>query len=209
MVESRNGLHLWFLAQDGTPENYGAIVADRLVPAFDADPNAKDIARVLRVPGFNHMKQPDDPFPVTVADRCDAVYREAEMLEAFADIGGAQRRLRERQRQARAARAQMLPTGDIWDRAYALDCEQALTRLSDHPAVSGEVYEFRRVSKGHLNIIVNGEPTSCFIDANGKIGSGDKGGPGIAQWLKWFGRSYKEVRRILLDVFPELGEGAA
>jgi hypothetical protein len=206
VVESKRGFHLWFLARDATAENYRAIVGDRLVPFFGADPAVKDIARVLRAPGFYHLKDPSDPFLVRVVDRSGAVYSEREMLEAFPDIGGAQRRLRDRQRRARAARAQQVLGGDFWDRAHALDCEMALTRLSGHPAVAGEQYEFHRLGSGKLRIVVNGDPSGCWIDSDGKIGSCDRGGPGVAQWIRWFGHSYREVRRVLVEAFPELEE---
>jgi hypothetical protein len=207
MIETKRGYHLWWLAGDATVTRYRAIVADRLLPFFGADPAVHDIARVLRVPGFLHMKDPADPFLVQVVGRTDAVHREVEMLEAFPDFGGAQRRLKQRRREARA---RIDPQGStFWERAYSLDAEIALARLSGHPAVGGESYEFRRLGNGNLRIVVNGELTGCWIDERGKIGSCDRGGPGVAQWLKWFGHSYREVRRILLDLFPDLEERAA
>jgi hypothetical protein len=208
VVETRRGFHLWFLARDANPDNYRAVVNDRLLPFFGADPAVKDLARVLRVPGFYHMKDPADPFLVRVVDRTGAVYTESEMLEAFPDFGGAQRKLKERRRQVRQ---RLDPEGsDFWERAYSLDCEAALARLSGHAAVDGEQYDFKRLGNGNTRIVVNGELTGLWIDQNGKIGSGDRGGPGVAQWLKWFhNRTYREVRQILLEVFPELEEKAA
>ncbi len=206
LIESKNGYHVWWHALDGTAANYGAIVERRLLPFFGADPAAKDLARVLRTPGFNHLKNPAEPFLIRELDRRQVAYTEQQMMEAFPDLAAARARLRPKPK-PQPPRLTLVPpgaTGDFWQRAQALDCEAALTRLSGHSAVGGERYTFAPASRGTLTIIVDGKPTSCWIDRDGKIGSTSKGGPGVAQWLHWFGHSYSEIKKTLLDVFPEL-----
>ena len=86
---------------------------------------------------------------------------------------------------------------------HSIDQQSVLERMSGHPLVNGEVYGFRYNGNGNRNIIVNGKPTSCFVDQRGRIGSAAHGGPGIFQWLAWFGHSHRDVMVALKAVFPE------
>ena len=55
-VESSPGKHHhYFLLEDATPEDFRTF-QDELVANWGSDPNAKDIGRVLRLPGFYHQK---------------------------------------------------------------------------------------------------------------------------------------------------------
>ena len=66
---SKGKYHHYFLVSDGensrTVEEFAA-VQQRLVDDWQSDPNAKDVSRVLRLPGFYHMKVPTDPQKVEV-----------------------------------------------------------------------------------------------------------------------------------------------
>lgn len=66
VVESRNGLHCYWYAADGEsidPREY-ASVNEHLIARFGGDIQSKDLARVLRVPGFMHRKEENNPFLV-------------------------------------------------------------------------------------------------------------------------------------------------
>lgn len=43
-------------------------VMTTMVEQYGSDPNARDLARVLRLPGFYHQKDPAEPFLVTIAE---------------------------------------------------------------------------------------------------------------------------------------------
>lgn len=68
IVETKNGVHAYWYAEERTPVNYEQYrrVQLGLIKAFNGDTSAKDIARVLRVPGTMHLKDPSDPFQVRV-----------------------------------------------------------------------------------------------------------------------------------------------
>lgn len=202
IIETKNGFHVYFHAKDGKAETYKAIVADRLVPFFGADPRAKDVARILRVPGFLHWKDILNPYPVKTVHEADVSYTEEEMLMAF-PLPKAELQRR------KAYKAEMAASGnsDFWVRVYEMDQMEALERLSGSKWVRFEHYTFRPVTRGRHNILVNGKGTSCFIDEFGKIGSLTGGGPAVGSWLKWMGHDYKTIYRILTDVFPELEKG--
>jgi hypothetical protein len=204
VVETSRGFHVYWNAKDGKPETYSSIVSDRLLPFYGADPKAKDLARILRVPGFKHMKDPEKPFLIRAVFTKNVAYSEAEMLHFYPVPKSAQAEV-EQKRELRMLLGSR--SDDLWERVWSMDCEEALHRLSGSRWVNGEVFSFRRVSNGNHNIYVNGKSTSCWIDQNQRIGSLDKGGPTVFNWLRWYGYSNAEVYQIMREVFPEVFEG--
>lgn len=202
VIETKRGFHVYYNAEDAVAENYQEIVQDRLIPYFKADPNAKDICRILRVPGFKHLKNPKEPFEVKEIFKCDVRYTERQMRFNF--------KLNEKEEKLSRAKQELRKEfktegDDLWEKVYNLDCEAALERLSGKACVSYENFSFRRVTSGNLNIFVDNKAMSCWIDGNTKkIGSLDKGGPTIAQWLRWYGHSWRDTIEILKMEFPEL-----
>jgi hypothetical protein len=204
IVETKRGYQVYYRAKDGRKEHWNAIVLHRLVPYFGADKNARDLARILRVPGFLHLKDPANPFQVKTVFTSPAAYTEWQMVEHFPDTE-AEERAREQHHQDRTR--YKAPTGlaeTFWDRVYELDCLEGLSRLSGHPGVSGEQYTFRRNASGTHNILVDGKGTSCWVDRNGRIGSLAGGGPTLFQWLKWFRNSPGDCAKIIKQLFPHL-----
>ncbi len=67
IIETKNGLHcLWLIDFDDhslSPDEY-VKYQEEIVSYFDADPGAKDVTRVLRLPGFLHLKDPANPFRI-------------------------------------------------------------------------------------------------------------------------------------------------
>lgn len=201
VVETRNGYHVYFDAIDASPDNYRR-VCSRLVDSFDGDPNARDLARVLRVPGFLHWKDPAHPFPVREIYRAPAHrYTEAQMLGAF-PMSKEERRESERHQSTRPIDA---GDGDFWDRVFDADQRVLLERLSGRPIVNGERFTFRPVAGGKFNIHVDGKSTSAWISAEGRIGSHSNGGPTVFQWLKWYpGVAGKDAVNEIRAIAPEL-----
>ena len=219
IVETKRGYQAYWVAKDGKAEHWNAIVLERLVPHFGSDANARDLCRILRVPGFLHLKDPSDPFLVRAVWKHGVAYSEHQVAEAFHWVPNRaehERHLREAQRAAesearekarQAAIAQgLVPTETLWEAIWNLDCEDGLLRLSGHWAVGGEQYTFRHTSRGNLNLFVDGKSSSCFIDGNKKIGSLDGGGPTLVQWLRWFKHPWPTVIAVLKDIYPHLAD---
>ena len=82
VVETKRGYHLYWIAIDGTEENYRTIQAG-IAKKLNADQACKDVARALRMPGFYHMKDPNNPFLVKIVKQWDLVWTEKEMLYAY------------------------------------------------------------------------------------------------------------------------------
>src|SRR5262245_33883354 len=77
----------WLVDGDWPADEQGradfAGVMRRMIADYGSDPGAKDISRVLRIPGFLHRKNPDDPHMVAIVSRCHRRYTRAEILAAF------------------------------------------------------------------------------------------------------------------------------
>lgn len=199
LVESKNGYHVYWAAMDATKENWPHIVQNRLVPFYKADKKAKDLARILRVPGYYHMKDPSNPFLVKKLWEKPILYTEREMLLFYKDLETPKKQKKLHNK----TRNECPVSGSFWDHVWNLDCEYALETLSGSPYVGGETYDFRQNASGTKNIYVNGKSSSCWIDHQGRIGSMDDGGPTIAQWLNWFHKDYSKVVQIIKEVFPQ------
>lgn len=237
IVETRRGYQAYWLAtacrKDGPPkaEHWNALVLERLVPHFGSDKNARDLCRVLRVPGYKHMKDPSSPFNVRVVWKHHVGYTERQIADAFKwvpdrsmhdqALRDAQRDAREKARRDAIANGAeptesllgsvadffgraVMPTESLWDAVWSLDCEDGLQRLSGHWAVGGETYTFRRTGRGNLNLFVNGKSSSCFIDENKRIGSLAGGGPTLVQWLRWYQHPWRTVLDVLFEIYPHL-----
>ncbi|MES2930969.1 MAG: AAA family ATPase [Patescibacteria group bacterium] len=90
IVRTKNGAHLYWLytGSISSPSNSQILqwqsVQNRLVKYFDGDKNAKDIARVLRVPFTNHLKDPSDPYFITIDSyKPENLYSLEELNEAL------------------------------------------------------------------------------------------------------------------------------
>lgn len=200
VVETKNGFHAYFYALDAKPENYKE-VQERLIDFYDADANAKDVTRVLRVPGFYHWKDPKNPYLVQTVWHKEHYYSEKDMLFFYPSSDDED--YIESQK-SNIKRVISFETDEFWDKVYELNAIDALERLSGKMCVNGEVFSFKKNSNGKHNIIVNGKGTSCFVDQQGAIGSSAKGGPSIWQWLRYYGHSHKQTYQILKDNFKEL-----
>ncbi|RCW47977.1 hypothetical protein [Paenibacillus prosopidis] len=65
IVETYNGYHIYWPIVGGTIGKFVPI-QKALVRTFNSDPAITNLARVMRIPGFYHMKNPDRPFLVRV-----------------------------------------------------------------------------------------------------------------------------------------------
>jgi Primase C terminal 2 (PriCT-2)/RepB DNA-primase N-terminal domain len=80
----------WFVADDWPADEQGradfANVMERMVSSYGSDKNAKDISRVLRLPGFTHRKDPTRPHMVRIVEAGGRRYTREEILRAFPPV---------------------------------------------------------------------------------------------------------------------------
>lgn len=65
IIETKNGYHIYWVLQGGSINNFVPI-QKALAQKFGSDPMITNLSRVMRLPGFYHMKNPESPFMVRV-----------------------------------------------------------------------------------------------------------------------------------------------
>jgi hypothetical protein len=208
VVETKNGYHVYWAASFANPAHFRSIMLDRLIPFYRADKNAADVSRILRIPGYKHWKDVNNPFLVTKVHAARLVYSEDAICSYYPLSEEAEKR------EASLLRVEddfstsglMIPEDmkSIWQKIWEMDCEVALTKLSGHVSVNYETFSFKQNSNGNKNIFVNGVGTSCFIDKEKRIGSLDGGGPTIYHWIKWYNKNPSLTFSYMKELFPDL-----
>lgn len=197
VIESKNGYHAYWRALDATEETWADIVRWGLVPALKGDTRACDPLRLLRAPGYYHLKDPTDPFLVRAVFRSEVSYTAAQMMRAFPS-----------QEPDRPERREV-PTGEgtFWERVAALDGREAIERVSGTWLVDGEYFRLDEMRNGNANIIRADDnySTPCWVWADGRLGGIDDGNS-IAAFCKWYGHSWADIARGLKELFPELSD---
>lgn len=82
VIETKNGYHCyWGVEGDASLENFEKI-EEELIKLLDGDKHCKDPLRLLRCPGYYHMKQPAHPFFIDFVDGLGSnrTYTEGQML---------------------------------------------------------------------------------------------------------------------------------
>lgn len=196
IVETKSGFHVYVNCEDATQLNYKTI-CKRLTYALGVEKSVFDLARLLRVPGYKHLKDPSNPFLVREVFSLGVTYSEKQMLYLLPQHPD---ELKEAEQFDKQVRVELSNADSIFARIQTANQMELLKLFSGTSWVGFENYQFHRVSGGKFNITVNGKPANAWIDKDGMIGSGVGGGPTIANWLHYFGHSYAEVAKILEEV---------
>lgn len=196
VVESKRGYHCYWRARGATKENWKRVVRWGIIPALGADPKAADVTRILRQPGFMHMKDPAHPFLVQTVWNLENSYSEAQLLRAFPSKEPKARLVEERELEP--------GEGTFWERVARLDAREAIRRLNGHWLQKGESFNLVEQANGNANVVRDdGHSTGVFVDREGRLGN-VTGGSSIAAWAAWYGFSWAEIARGLKEIFAEL-----
>ena len=135
VVESSPGKYhrYWLVADDWPADEQGradfAAVMERMVASYGCDKNAKDISRVLRVPGFLHRKT-HEPHLVQIGEAGGRRYSRAQIVAAFPPVEKQTKihplRTREPRDDDEARLRDALNSIDADDRDLWLQCGMAL-----------------------------------------------------------------------------------
>lgn len=190
-VESKRSYHFYWFAKEWTKENWRKIM--RWVRNFfQWDHKIITEERVLRIPWFDHCKDPSDKFETTYYSLWWKKYTEEEMLKAFPDTTN--------KKEQEKKMKQFANTDDFRKRACSVNSEYMLWLLSWTKRVNGET-----ITVDWWQIFINGKSTSSWIDKNWLIGSHDNWWPTRTQWIAWYGRvDRKELYDWLIHKMPEL-----
>ncbi len=83
VVRTRRGWHYYWVLVPGEELSAFSLAQTTLAAHFDTDPAVKDLPRVMRVPGFLHMKDPTNPFLVELVHAGSERYSIADVLNAY------------------------------------------------------------------------------------------------------------------------------
>ncbi|WP_138755985.1 DNA-primase RepB domain-containing protein [Paenibacillus sinopodophylli] len=65
IIETKNGYHIYWVVQGASVHKFVPI-QKALAKKFSSDPMITNLSRVMRIPGFFHMKNPESPFMVKI-----------------------------------------------------------------------------------------------------------------------------------------------
>jgi hypothetical protein len=209
IVRTGNGFHVWWWLK--TPvvvddplkwsERYREFVESTLVP-IGADPNAKDVCRVLRYPASKYWKGKEQTCDLILDTETGYTWEQLQKLFP---------------RPAKAPPLQNYSSGvprvrpplkndsepfkdAFWEKANSIPQIDGLRHLSGSAHVGGEVYTFKKQGDV-VRILVNGKPSNAWLDKDGRIGSTQNAGPFITNWLRYFGHDWKTVADIMKKEF--------
>ena len=209
VAESVHGFHLYYLADRNLTEEQYAKWNYWLRNYYNGDIKVcKDIARVLRIPWFYHMKWD----PVLVTYRYDLGtgkrYTMWQMDLAFPNqsdwrliVTGQPKKIEKKND----------CSDNYWEKVNNLDNKQMLIELSGTRWVDWQTISFRPCSTWE-QIYCDWSETSCRIDHSWMIGSSDNGWPTWVQRVEWYCRQHwstldwTEFVKWLHTNHPELEE---
>ena len=198
VVESNHWFHLYYLADKDLTEEEFEKWNLGLREYYNGDIKVcKDIARVLRIPWYYHMK--GDKYMVNY--RQDLSSKEKYSVEQITKSFPYEEPKKEVKSFITHYKA-----NDIWDRIYNMDQMDLMSEFSWSSWVRWDTFDFKKNSNGY-QIWVNGESTSSWIDDEHKIGSSDKWWPTIIQWIEWYYKGRVDKHELLEELkrrHPEL-----
>jgi hypothetical protein len=213
IVETRSGFHMyWQLKEYLSPSEdnqnlYKQFIETRLIP-IGADPQAKDVCRILRVPMSRYWWDSKNNFYGDQNIYCKIIHQSElcftikQLFNYFPTHVLKEEPIIKYVKQAKTIFKKEV-SNDFWDRCNEIDPCTALSILSGKSEVNYETFGFKFQS-GVKRIYCNGKPSNAWIDKNNLIGSTVGAGPTIVNWLSYYGHSNSEIRKILLNYFPEL-----
>lgn len=203
IIESKSSLHLYWFAKDWTKEKWYDI-CNGLRNYFDWDPAVVDISRVLRVPWFEHCKNPDDRFMIQIVWGNSTIYTEEEMIAKYPDKRSVTEIKNSMIQKEQTAKRDMW-WDYFWDRVKQMNAENMLEEISGHKFVNGEYITFVNNSDWTKQICANGISTGCWIRTDGSIWSKTNG------WPHWTNRVFRynncdgrQLAQWIRETHPEM-----
>jgi hypothetical protein len=130
----------WALGEPGTEAWKAAAdeftgMMKRMIEAHGSDPDAKDLTRVLRLPGFNNLKDPANPFLVNIVNVSGTRYGRADLVKTFPPIrsgsGGDRKRKANGAGNGRAGAAHEADAGASMGTLYDDDGSRPYTKRNE------------------------------------------------------------------------------
>lgn len=205
IIESKSSFHLYWFAKDWTKEKRYDIT-NWLRNYFDWDPAVVDISRVLRLPWYDHCKNLDNRFLITIYWYTWEYYTEEQMLKSYSDIRSLSD-IKNSVIQKETVISREIGWDYFRDRIKNMNTKNVLEKISWDKLVSWDVIEFRRNTNWTEQIWSNWKSTWCWLDTNWKIGSKTWWWPNWTNRVFWYGNcDWPKLSRRIKDNYPEMCE---
>jgi hypothetical protein len=86
IIETRNGLHAYWILNDEANKDQFSECEHRLISYYDADKKVKNPARLMRVPNFYWCKDIKNKFMVKVIEENDSSFNIGDLLESLPKV---------------------------------------------------------------------------------------------------------------------------
>ena len=83
LIQTKRGQHAYWVLCEGEDMKYFTSTQVSLSKHLNTDPSVKDLSRVMRVPGFFHMKDRENPFLVKLITTSPVRYTFTEILSTY------------------------------------------------------------------------------------------------------------------------------
>jgi len=156
MTETKNGYQLIWLTKDIETESDFIFITKGLTKYFKADKGGLAVNKVLRIPEFNHLKNPKQPFKcVLIKDNSETIpkYSKNEIIDKF--------NLNNLKNMTNNNTQMNTPSVEI-QQALRLPLKEVIRHSA---SLTGIKVEFKNNPDGSQQIIENGEETSGFISS--------------------------------------------
>jgi P4 family phage/plasmid primase-like protien len=158
IVQSKKSLHAYWLAKDATIENF-KLIQHWIKIKLNGCNSMKDYTRVLRVPDFYHMKDPQNPFLVKIiSEHPELVYTEKEIMDYFVDYEQIKKDEEEHQKRMAELANKIQTEGE--------DVYQAINNIPIEDIVS-KIMNWRWDGKKHWYALGSNSPSACFKASDG------------------------------------------
>lgn len=200
IVFSGNGFHIYFMGDEieADKEKFSAgmeFLNEEIekVVGIKPDPACKNIGRIFRLPlSFNNKKERKE---------VEFIYWEKKKSDLIKNLY----QFKKAEKKEIKPVVPVAEGQNLWEAAFSLDCKMALERLSGTAAVQHQIFTFKKRPTGGEYIVINGkEDCDCWLDPQGRIGSGKGGSPSIVQWIRFYKWDWKETAEILKREFEDL-----
>ena len=158
ITETKNGYQLIWLVKDIKTETEFIFIVKGLTQYFKADEGGLSINKVLRLPGFYHLKNPKDPFECILLKDYSGIipkYSKSKIIKNF--------NLKNLKNMTN--KITNTPSLEIQS-ALQLPMEKVLKFSANYVGIK---IDLKKNSDGSLQIIENGEETSGFISSRGEF----------------------------------------
>ena len=204
VVNSRNGYHVYWFAEDATIENFNS-TQQALVDKMGSDTGVLDPLRMLKVPFTTFWKRGETGVhqPESIIGTMQK-YTEEAMITMCRGLKKKKPDLVTLKPLPLEKKYKRATFGNSWtEKLDSIPISEQINRISGHGLVNNENLSLKKSSAQKSNILANGNLTPCWVDhtTNSVYSSNSPGMKSLLQFCMWYGHSKEDVTKNLKLLF--------